>query len=643
MPRSHLRPLALVAAALAVTLGAAALWRATWGRSHASARQPNGGPLAPAPRALAADAVLPVVNGRAESCVACHRGIEGLDASHRPENVGCASCHGGNGLARTADVAHSGMRLVPGNLADAALSCGQAACHVSIIPRVERSIMTTMAGVIAVDREVFGVPASSRPAHVVALGHDAADTHLRQLCASCHLGQQKGEWGPVTDASRGGGCNACHLVYDTVAARQLAAFTATPARERVGIPLRHPSFSAAPTDAHCFGCHSRSSRIATNYEGWHERAASPTQAAARADTAHNATSLRTLSDGRTFARVRDDVHHARGMSCIDCHTAGEVMGSGQAVRYKRDQLRVRCEDCHSRALRAVSPARADEESVKLMALRQWRPTGGERLAVTATGDVLWNVVVDSAGRARVRHKRSGVWVASKPPAAACTRGTAHTRLTCAACHTAWAPRCATCHTGFNAAAQGYDHVAQRDVTGAWEERGGAYEAVPPTLGVRADGGRRDGVIDTFVPGMIATIDTGSTRTPIFVRRYARIAAHTVSREARSCTSCHNDPIALGLGRGTLRFTARGRAGAWSFIPAESLATDGLPADAWTGLARTRPAARDGSRPFSGDEQRRILRVGACLTCHDAGSVAMQRALDDFPAALAARSARCATP
>ena len=32
----------------------------------------------------------------------------------------------------------------------------------------------------------------------------------------------------------------------------------------------HPSVSLTVSDNHCFGCHSRSGRISTNYQGWHE-------------------------------------------------------------------------------------------------------------------------------------------------------------------------------------------------------------------------------------------------------------------------------------------------------------------------------------------------------------------------------------
>jgi hypothetical protein len=49
------------------------------------------------------------------------------------------------------------------------------------------------------------------------------------------------------------------------------------------------------------------------------------------------------------------------------------------------------------------------------------------------------------------------------------------------------------------------------------------------------------------------------------------------------------------------------------------------------------------RPFSVDEQRRILTVGACLTCHPANSPLMQRSVRDFAALVAARRPVCLMP
>jgi hypothetical protein len=55
------------------------------------------------------------------------------------------------------------------------------------------------------------------------------------------------------------------------------------------------------------------------------------------------------------------------------------------------------------------------------------------------------------------------------------------------------------------------------------------------------------------------------------------------------------------------------------------------------------STRDDVRPFDVEEQRRILTVGACLTCHLPDSLPMQRAVRDFKAVVDARSTACLLP
>ena len=135
--------------------------------------------------------------------------------------------------------------------------------------------------------------------------------------------------------------------------------------------------------------------------------------------------------------------------------------------------------------------------------------------------------------------------------------------------------------------------------------------------------------------------------PVFRRLYARTFSHTITRASRSCESCHNDPVALGYGRGVLRYEVTGDAGRWTFTPEHSRSpADGLPADAWIGFLQSRSgmvSTRDDVRPFTVDEQRRILRTGACLTCHAGASPVMQQAIVDFDSVYARRTRRCVVP
>lgn len=594
-------------------------------------------------------APLPVVMERPEGCLVCHQGVTGLGDAHRPEAIGCASCHGGDVFSLQKDRAHAAMERSPGHLVTASTRCGQAACHPSIVPRVERSLMATMSGIVLVNREVFGESHGTRP-HVGNLGRSPSETHLRQLCASCHLGREKLDFGPNDEASRGGGCNACHLVYSTDALKSLGRYQAEKAAGAARAPRVHPALSLDIGNGQCFGCHSRSGRISTSYEGWHELHDAPEST--KASSHATAGRFRVLQDERVFERVTPDIHHERGMDCIDCHTSKEVMGDGVAHTRKTDQLRVTCEDCHvapGATVATVSGARLDPESRKILSLRPWSQAVGREPVATRSGDSLVNVV---PGNPPVMiRKRTGERRVMKRALPVCVEGGGHKRLSCGSCHTAWAPRCPTCHTSFDAKAEAYDWVDDAHVTGAWREEGGPFRAALPTLGVRrasGPGGTERQVIETFVPGMVLTIDAGpASGGARFRRLYARVEPHTTRREARSCESCHNDPEALGYGRGELRYDVGSAGGRWRFTPAAPiLPVDGLPGDAWIPFLGSREGSvstRGDVRPFSPEEQKRILRVGACLTCHRGDSSVMREAVRNFDEVLARRDRRCILP
>jgi hypothetical protein len=606
---------------------------------------PDAPPALPVP--------IPVVMNRPEGCLVCHARVSGLGNSHRPEAVGCASCHGGDPFTLEKGRAHAGMDLVPGNLANAAVRCGQSSCHPAIVPRVDRSIMTTMAGIVAIDRAVFGEEPAGGSAlpHVRNLGRTPADSHLRQLCASCHVGRGKPDLGPNGEDSRGGGCNACHLVYGHDAAAALARYQAAKARGDAEPPLAHPAVSLDIDNAQCFGCHSRSGRISTSYEGWHEAHEPP--AASTDPNRPSPSRFRVLADGRVFERVLPDIHQERGLDCIDCHTSNEAMGTGVAHARKTQQVRVACEDCHAAAgstLPVVPATRLDPESRKILGVRAWPGSPAPAHVRARSGEILVNGVLDPAGRPALIRKRTGERRELRPTATVCVEGRGHARLSCGSCHTAWAPRCPTCHTSFDPRAEAYDWLDGADARGGWVEEAGPFAAAAPTLGVRrvaASATGRAEVIETVAPGMILTID--GPHGKIFRRLYARVEPHTTRRGARSCESCHNDPVALGYGAGQLRYERAAGGGRWRFMPAmPALPDDNLPADAWVpflgerergGMLSTRPDVR----PFTPDEQRRILRVGACLTCHAGDSLVMRGSVRDFDSLIARRSPRCLMP
>ncbi|MCF8367517.1 MAG: hypothetical protein K9G76_00650 [Bacteroidales bacterium] len=599
---------------------------------------------------------IPVVNGKREACINCHTNLTGFSPSHNPEAIGCTSCHLGNPFTLDKKKAHKGMVLIPGNLTDASFTCGTADCHAGIPERINNSLMTTNSGLVSVDRFVFGEAHSPDIlAHIEDIGFSAADKHLRDLCANCHLGNEKMETGPIDQLSRGGGCNACHLSYSDEGIRQHLAYQTSGKKEK-HLPQIHPSLDIQINNDHCFGCHSRSGRIATNYEGWHETLLNQ-------EDVEGDSNYRVLQDLRVSKFIKADVHHLAGLDCIDCHNSYEVMGDGNLYAHEEQAVKVRCEDCHFNAEpNTLTYAQLDAESKKIVDLRKFAYADRKMMRASESGFALINTYLENDSAFMVG-KNTGKIHPMNPPATVCMKDQVHESLTCSSCHTAWAPQCIGCHNEFDRNAEGFDLLDNKFVKGEWVEYVGSFFAEPPTLGVRENEIKR---VEPAIPGMVLTIDRKSYSpedSTIFHRLYAPCAPHTTSIVGRNCKSCHNNPLALGYGRGELTYEVKNENGKWKFTPQFAPNKyDGLPEDAWIGFLRessddSKPAQRAGGssdeslsstrtdfRPFNLEEQKRILTVGACLTCHNDDSEIIRKSLDEeFKTYLGKLSDKCILP
>ncbi|MEN8224398.1 MAG: cytochrome b N-terminal domain-containing protein [Bacteroidota bacterium] len=588
------------------------------------------------------DAVLGAY-GRAESCMLCHENMSGFSEAHDPRSIGCVSCHLGNPFSPDKDQAHAGMLKVPGNLDHADRSCGTADCHPDITSRIHTSLMSTMSGIISVDRFVFNeLPEPAGFFNVADIAHSPADQHLRNMCARCHLGNPKEEPGAVTQESRGGGCNACHLNYSAGASRELDMYLGTTMPDS-SLWTMHPSLDLNISNDHCFGCHSRSGRISTSFEGWHETLL-------QKDEVSSSDTLRVLEDGRVFRYIEEDVHHKAGMQCVDCHDSYELMGDGNLYMHEEDQVMIGCEDCHFSALPPLLLfTDLDVETQKILSLKEKDFDELRLLPLGNTGRSIWNGRVDSDGLPFLLGKISRDRHPLNSPAEICRRGTAHDELSCQSCHTSWMPQCIGCHNEYDPRVAGYDMVERKEETGSWVEYVGLYLAGRPTLGVVEGDERR---VHTFTPGMILSIDKsgydpGHEDPHVFHRLYAPLSAHTTTAKGRSCRSCHNEPMALGYGYGVLAYELNEGSGSWSFVPRFAPNEhDGLPEDAWISFLAEpdgRYSTRTNTRPFSLEEQKRILLLGACLECHDENSEIILSTLDDFDKVIDQRSLKCILP
>ena len=559
-----------------------------------------------------------------ESCLQCHLNTSGYSAYHNPELIGCAACHLGDITAFDKEESHEGMVLVPGNLSDAEITCGK--CHVEELRKVQNSLMTTNSGLIAVDKFIFGE--ADHPNgfyHIDSLKYTAADKHIRDLCANCHLGAQKEDYGPIGELSRGGGCNACHLNYTDEGLEQLNTYLNSNKKE---LPIVHPSTTVQVTDTHCFGCHSRSSRISTNYEGWQETLL---------DTApDNSGNYRTLEDKRVYINKEADVHHNKGLLCVDCHSSHEVMGNGEKVAHGSDVVTIQCADCHFKETpTTMAYDSLDQESLLVFLHRKYTHINSPILKVEEDGHPLVNTFIDSLGNAWLIGKGDNELHPINPQSEVCARDEAHKDVSCASCHASWSSRCIGCHNEYNPNQErAFDLLDREYGKGQWQEFVAEFSSAPPSMGVRIKDEERH--IEPAIPGMILTIDHASftgdaTDITSFHRLYAPNAPHTIQAESRTCVSCHLDPLAIGYGKGTLQYNIEEGTGTWEFTPDYAANEyDGLPEDSWIPFLQEPDAdivsTRSNFRPFNVEEQQKILRVGACLTCHTENSDVMQESL-----------------
>jgi len=579
-----------------------------------------------------------MINGGKESCVVCHDNVSGFTASHSPQAIGCFSCHGGNPFDGDKEGSHENMILIPGNYADADRSCGTANCHPDITERKNTNLMNNLSGMISVDRYVFNE--QDNPdilTYFEELGNSAADEHLKNMCVRCHLGNPKTETGHVNEKSRGGGCIACHISYDEFAATALLTHKID--NNDTAYLNFHPSISMKVTNQHCFGCHSRSGRISTSYEGWHETILSAEEMPDNKD-------FRLVEDSRVFRFIEEDVHHSLGINCIDCHNSFELMGDGNIYSHQENQTTISCEDCHFEGEpNLVSAENLDNESAIIASMRFGNIADKKFLATADRNIPLINTYFNNDTAYFLTKNQAKKFVLSKL-GETCTKGNAHNNVSCAACHSSWAPSCIGCHNEYDENESGYDMQKNIEKTGSWVEYIGEFNAHAPALGLRKTNGKQN--VIPVVPGMVLTIDIGSFNKQlhdslIFHRLFAPASPHTTSSEGRDCKSCHFNSIALGYGEGkfiieedNLKFESKYK----------NNPNDGLPEDAWIEFLGEPKSKKFSTRsnliPFSIEQQKKILRVGACLNCHDDNSEVMQNSLLDFDDVLGKITPYCKT-
>lgn len=556
------------------------------------------------------------------SCVFCHRGIEHASPTH----TNCTECHGGRERAWDKRVAHRGMfgKKNPSDPRVWEKTCGR--CHPDQLKRVQSTLMTTNAGMIhniqltweGEDGRQYGTrplqtfDAEGHPLELYGVADldNLSGELYRKFCSLCHVGLESNQ---VWTGSHASGCAACHFPYNDNATYQGGDATV---RGKWPYSETHRML-ALPDNRVCLRCHNRSGRIALAYQGLNDgnNGLVPTSGGEPGPV--------MIGGVRNAVHIAADIHFEKGMECIDCHTSRDLMGDGYSYRNMYHQVEITCEDCHGSPTESPRTARVDREHAE--PLRESRHYAapvqfGDELVLTSRGRMYSNVV-RAEGKLWVVGKRSGKRHESKVITGTPEHAIpGHQRLECYSCHSRAVPQCFGCHTEYDLSKQGMDFIKGFETPGEFSETEDYRALYPFPLALN-----QRGRISPVTPGCQTFVTVRDPRGEVereeYVARFkgrnqlrfAPFYSHNTGAQAVGCGECHSDPAFLGFGQSVI---ADGE------IEPTLLCekADGKPLDGFVTMTagETRAFAaitREGSRPLSGAEVKRVLAVNLCLVCH----------------------------
>ncbi len=573
----------------------------------------------PAPASLddpKIQAILLEANARGgddDGCLSCHGEIENATVNMGFE-LPCTFCHGGDGTAVTIEDAHVQPTepvindattapldydlpyqqfVNPSNLRVAGETCGL--CHPFRFETIMKSMMATTAGHFAGGLYQNGVVDSKTPVYgnftivdedgivpieegAVAsleplLSYDPAgdpnliSTHFAavpgQACARCHLWSRGRGYRRAERAEgiyRADGCAACHVLYADDGRSQSADMSID--HEQQGHAIVHEVTRQIPTNQ-CLHCHHRGARIGLSFTG---RAQMPP----RLPSGPGVPGTTDVRFNRNFhyaeqATNPPDVHGERGLNCIDCHIASEVMGDGNIFGHMDQATKIECRTCHG--MPDAAATFQDNDGVPLPNV----DTGGaEPVLISKVDGALHALrqVQDIVDPGSIEYN----------PRAARAMTADHLKpeggLECYACHSAWVANCFGCHFQRDEREMGQNLLTREWEVGKVSTNNKVFESLRPFwMGPNKEGRMAPYLVgcqpiaDVTAPDGSKILDFKMPQTVNGISGLALqpVNPHTVRSvgEVRTCVECHRSPPALGLGTGSYSL-----ARTWAFAVAE---------------------------------------------------------------------------
>lgn len=268
----------------------------------------------------------------AEDCTQCHK-IEKFDAKNH--DFSCMECHvrvehRENYNHKTDIVAH------PDALENVSEFCAK--CHQKDIQSVKNSLHVSLRDEINNTRKLWGIEDSNvtlqslpHPHELVKEPKDLVDDMLRRKCLKCHIGNQgSGELGMY----RGKGCMSCHIEYSEDGKYEGSDLSIKGKRPYAKI---HAMAEKTPMSA-CLSCHNKIF-VGSDYLGLfpvdHDKSY-------RAPITKEGKYPKKIY-GTNYHHLKEDIHFQKNLTCNDCHKKDEVMGVHGG---KGSVPKATCKDCH---------------------------------------------------------------------------------------------------------------------------------------------------------------------------------------------------------------------------------------------------------------------------------------------------------
>jgi len=524
----------------------------------------------------------------------------------------------------------------------------------------------------------------------------AVYTYLRQECLRCHTGSKgrakRGDFRGIGCAS----CHAPYSnagLYEgndkkiSKKPGHMLVHSLQSSR-KVKVKVHDVEYSGVPVET-CSTCHNRGKRIGVSYQGLME-----TEYQATFDEDGNGQpKLHT----KRYLHMQEDIHYQKGMLCQDCHTSNDLHGDGFLSGANAGAVEIECQDCHGTTSaypwelplgysdefnekEKEGEPRGTTNTVAEYLKKGYVPKVQDGYILSARGNPLPKAV--RKGNEIVMHLASGKDIILKPlkllkeqerlskeALVAMDQIEAHTsELECYTCHAKWAPQCYGCHVkiDYSEGKQNPDFLAashDSDIHGA---TGGMRDLKKYLVDGKVTETRSflrwedpalsqngEGRISPTIPGCQTTITVIGKDGKALLQNHifkipnvegageegqnaidhAAVQPHTISKESRSCESCHTSAKALGLGIG---------GGKLNGDPSKDTIIDLMTAD-----GRVLPTYVDQqvprianlkndysrfvdengtqlqtvghhwklSRPLNADQRSRVDREGMCLSCH----------------------------